>query len=168
MYITGPWNIGEFTRRIPPNLQSQWMTAPLPSMDSTSPGISLPLGTSLSLFRRSNHKEAGWKLIEFLTSRDQSVAFYKITGNLPPRKSAWNDSSLSQNKYIQAFYKQLQRVDPLPQVAEWEQIVIKLQLYVEYVATQTMTVDEALHKFDGDVDQMLEKRRWLVEKNKHQ
>jgi multiple sugar transport system substrate-binding protein len=120
------------------------------------------------LFRRSNHKEAGWKLIEFLTSRDQSVAFYKITGNLPPRKSAWNDSSLSQNKYIQAFYKQLQRVDPLPQVAEWEQIVIKLQLYVEYVATQTMTVDEALQKFDGDVDQMLEKRRWLVEKNKHQ
>ncbi len=168
MYITGPWNIGEFTRRISPNLQSEWMTAPLPSMDSTSPGISLPLGTSLSLFRRSSHKEAGWKLIEFLTSRDQSVAFYRITGNLPPRKSAWNDSSLSQNKYIQAFYKQLQRVNPLPQVAEWEQIVIKLQLYVEYVATQTMTVDEALHNFDGEVDQMLEKRRWLAEKNKHQ
>ena len=168
MYITGPWNIGEFTRRIPPNLQSQWMTAPLPSMDSTSPGISLPLGTSLSLFRRSSHKEAGWKLIEFLTSRDQSIVFYKVTGNLPPRKSAWNDSSLAQNKYIQAFYKQLQRVDPLPQVAEWEQIVIKLQLYVEYVATQTMTVDEALHKFDSEVDQMLEKRRWLAEKNKHQ
>lgn len=168
MYITGPWNIGEFSRRIPPNLQSEWMTAPLPSMDSISPGISLPLGTSLSLFHRSRHKEAGWKLIEFLTSRDQSIAFYKITGNLPPRKSAWNDSLLAQNKYIQAFYKQLQRVDPLPQVAEWEQIVIKLQLYVEYVATQTLTVDEALRKFDDEVDQMLEKRRWLAQRDQHQ
>jgi multiple sugar transport system substrate-binding protein len=165
MYITGPWNVGEFTRRIPPGLQGEWMTAPLPSMDSTFPGASLPLGTSLVLFRQSQHQEAGWKLIEFLTSREQSIAFYKLTGNLPPRKSAWEDSSLTNNKYIQAFYRQLQRVDPLPQVAEWEQIVIKLQLYVEYIATGTLTVEEALKRFDGEVDQMLEKRRWLAERN---
>jgi multiple sugar transport system substrate-binding protein len=164
MYITGPWNIGEFSRRISPELQNEWMTAPLPSMDSTYPGISLPLGTSLVLSKTGKHKEAAWKFIEFLASREQSVAFYKMTGNLPPRKSAWNDSSLSNNKYIQAFFKQLQRVEPLPPVAEWEQIVIKLQLYVEYIATETMTVDEALKKFDAEVDQMLEKRRWVVER----
>jgi multiple sugar transport system substrate-binding protein len=70
---------------------------------------------------------------------------------------------LSRNIYSRAFYEQLQRVEPLPHVAEWEQIVIKLQLYVEYIATRTMTVDEALRKFDAEVDQMLEKRRWLVE-----
>lgn len=164
MYITGPWNIGEFSRRIAPELQNEWMTAPLPSMDSNYPGNSLPLGTSLVISRTSKHKEAAWKFIEFLASREQSVSFYKITGNLPPRKSAWTDSSLMNNKYIQPFYKQLERVEPLPQVAEWEQIVIRLQIYVEYIATQTMTVDEALKKFDTEVDQMLEKRRWLVEK----
>jgi multiple sugar transport system substrate-binding protein len=139
------------------------MTAPLPSMDTISPGISLPLGTSLVIFGKSKQKEAAWKFIEYLTSTEQSIKFYGITGSLPPRKSAWRDTSLSRNIYSRAFYEQLQRVEPLPHVAEWEQIVIKLQLYVEYIATRTMTVDEALRKFDAEVDQMLEKRRWLVE-----
>ncbi len=168
MYITGPWNIGEFSRRIAPELQNEWMTAPLPSMDSTYPGNSLPLGTSLVISRISKHKEAAWKFIEFLASCEQSVSFYKITGNLPPRKSAWTDSSLANNKYIHAFHQQLERVEPLPQVAEWEQIVIRLQIYVEYIATQTMTVDVALKKFDAEVDQILEKRRWLIEKQMKQ
>lgn len=166
MYITGPWNIGEFTRRIPAHLQDEWMTAPLPSMDSHLPGTSLPLGTSLVIFKNSRHKEAAWKLIEFLSSVEQSVEFYKVTGNLPPRRSAWNDSSLAANKYVKAFYRQLQRVDPLPQIPEWEQIVIRLQIYVEYIATGTMTVEQALKQFDAEVDVMLEKRRWLVEKGK--
>ena len=30
MYITGPWNIGEFERRLPPDMQDTWTTAPLP------------------------------------------------------------------------------------------------------------------------------------------
>lgn len=166
MYITGPWNIGEFGRRIPSNMQSEWMTAPLPSMDSTYPGASLPLGTSLVIFRQSKHKEAAWKLIDFLASREQSLAFYRMTGDLPPRKSVWADTALTRNPYMQAFYEQVQRLKPLPQVPEWEQIVIKLQLYVEYLATNTLTVDEALRRFDADVDRMLEKRRWLVARGK--
>lgn len=166
MYITGPWNIGEFTRRIPADQQDVWMTAPLPSMDATTPGVSLPLGTSLVLFRQSRHKNEAWKLIEFLASREQSIEFYRITGNLPPRRSAWKDSSLANNRYVRAFYRQLQRVDPLPQVPEWEQIVIRLQSYVEFVATGASTVDEAVRRFDEDVDRMLEKRRWLAEQRR--
>ncbi len=44
--------------------------------------------------------------------------------------------------------------------------MIRLQTYVEYVATGTMTVEKALKQFDGEVDVMLEKRRWIVEKYK--
>jgi multiple sugar transport system substrate-binding protein len=139
------------------------MTAPLPSMDDTYPGISLPLGTSLVMNKETTHKEAAWKFIEFITSTEQSVRFYHITGNLPPRKSAWEDPSLQSNEYIRAFYRQLQRLEPLPPVPQWEQIVIKLQLYVEYIATGTLSVDEALRRFDAEVDRMLEKRRWLLD-----
>ena len=32
-YISGPWNIGEFKRRLPSELQQAWMTAPLPGPD---------------------------------------------------------------------------------------------------------------------------------------
>ena len=29
-YVSGPWNIGEFKRRLPADRQQSWMTAPLP------------------------------------------------------------------------------------------------------------------------------------------
>jgi len=166
MYITGPWNIGEFRHRIPPALQDAWMTAPLPSLDDQIPGASLPLGTSLVIFRASKHKSEAWTFIRFLTARQQMVNFYRITGNLPPRQSAWTDSSLRANVYMRAFYDQLQRVDPLPLIPEWEQVVIRLQQYVELAATGTKTVDETLHEFDREVDRMLEKRRWIVEQHR--
>jgi multiple sugar transport system substrate-binding protein len=49
MYITGPWNIGEFGRRLPPEVQEKWMTAPLPGPDG--PGLSMAGGASLVVFR---------------------------------------------------------------------------------------------------------------------
>ena len=44
-YVTGPWNIGEFKRRLPPERQESWMTAPLPGPDG--PGASIA-GVALS------------------------------------------------------------------------------------------------------------------------
>ena len=32
-YVSGPWNIGEFKRRLPADRQDSWMTAPLPGPD---------------------------------------------------------------------------------------------------------------------------------------
>jgi len=49
MYITGPWNIGEFRRRMPPELQDKWMTAPLPGPEEGKPGASLAGGSSLAI-----------------------------------------------------------------------------------------------------------------------
>ena len=36
MYITGPWNVGEFRRRLPPEMQGKWTTAPLPAPDGSA------------------------------------------------------------------------------------------------------------------------------------
>jgi multiple sugar transport system substrate-binding protein len=63
MYITGPWNLGEFRRRLPDELQSAWATAPLPGPDDGSPGVSLAGGSSLVVFRGSPHQDAAWRLI---------------------------------------------------------------------------------------------------------
>ena len=38
MYITGPWNLGEFRRRLSPAMQSKWATAPLPGPDGPETG----------------------------------------------------------------------------------------------------------------------------------
>ncbi len=90
-YITGPWNVGEFRRRLPPEMQDKWATAPLPAPDGSAswPGVSVAGGASLVLFRASRHPEAAWKLVEFLSEPAEQVRFHGLTGDLPARRSAW-------------------------------------------------------------------------------
>ncbi|HYN81265.1 MAG TPA: sugar ABC transporter substrate-binding protein [Gemmatimonadaceae bacterium] len=164
MYISGPWQIGEFTNRLPKEMQDKWMTAPLPGMNG--PGVSLAGGASLSLYRRSTHKREAWLLMEYLSRPDVQLRFYKLTGDLPARREAWRDTSLASNRYAQAFREQLDRVVPTPKVPEWEQIATKVFEYGEKAIRGRMTVEQALVALDRDVDALLEKRRWLMSRRK--
>ncbi|MGQ0641125.1 MAG: sugar ABC transporter substrate-binding protein [Gemmatimonadaceae bacterium] len=160
MMITGPWEIGEFTRRLSPATQDKWDTAPLPGPDG--PGLSMAGGASLVLFRGSKHKAESWKLAEFLSLPAQQLRFYELTGNLPPRRSAWSDPTLAGNAYTHAFREQLERVHPLPAVPEIEQIVTKVFEAGEQATRGQRPVDATLTVLDDEVDRILEKRRWML------
>jgi multiple sugar transport system substrate-binding protein len=160
MYISGPWQIGEFTNRLPDEMQDKWMTAPLPGVDG--PGVSLAGGASLSLFRASKHKQEAWKLMEYLSRPEVQLRFYSLTGDLPPRRDTWNDTTLANNRYARAFREQLDRVVPTPQVPEWEQIATKVFEHGEQAVRGSRSIDATLAGLDRDVDGILEKRRWLM------
>ena len=161
MYISGPWQIGEFSNRLPKNMQDKWMTASLPGMDG--PGAALAGGASLSLFRGSRHKTEAWKLMEYLSRPDVQIHFHKLTGDLPPRRTAWNDPVLAQNKYAAAFREQLERTVPTPKVPEWEQIATKVFELGQYAVRGNQTPLEAMKALDRDVNVILDKRRWLMD-----
>jgi multiple sugar transport system substrate-binding protein len=161
MYITGPWNIQEFARRLPPELQGSWMTAPMPGPDG-SIGVSLAGGSSLVMFSSSERKEEVWKVMEYLSEPEVQMEFYHITADLPARKEAWLDSVLAKNRYTTAFFQQLNHVVATPKVPEWEQIAQKVREYAELVSMNRLTVDQATSALDRDVDQILEKRRWML------
>jgi multiple sugar transport system substrate-binding protein len=132
-YISGPWNIGEFERRLPAAEQHAWATAPLPG-----------------------------KLIEYLARADIEVKFHALTGDLPPRRSAWHDPVLAADMHARAFRDQLERVKPTPKVPEWERIADEMRLIAERAARGQWTIDEAVHELDARADRILEKRRWLL------
>lgn len=163
MHITGPWNIGEFTRRMPSALQHAWMTAPLPGPHGGI-GASLAGGSSLVMFRHSSKKDDVWKVIEYLSEPDVQIEFYRLTGDLPARTEAWRDTALAGNVYAHAFFQQLQYVVAMPKTPEWEQIAQKVREYVELVTMDRLTVEQATTQLDRDVDVMLEKRRWMLTK----
>ena len=164
MYITGPWNLGEFERRLPASMQDDWDTSPLPGPTGAASGVSTAGGSSLVLFRSSQHKDAAWKLIEFLSRPEQQVRFYKACGSLPAQRAAWSDSALTADHRLAAFRVQLERTVPTPKVPEWESIAIRLQEHVERAVRGVAEPDSVLAAFDRDVDRMLEKRRWLIER----
>jgi multiple sugar transport system substrate-binding protein len=162
MYITGPWNIGEFRRRIPVELQDSWATSPLPGPEGFNSGASLAGGSSLVVFRESKNKEAAFALIEYLSRPEQQIRFYHLTGDLPARLEAWSDSSLTADPHLRNFRRQLQHVVSTPKIPEWEQIAYRLQDKAELAIRGAATPESALASLDRDVDRMLEKRRWLL------
>lgn len=159
-YISGPWNIGEFERRLPASQQAIWMTAPLPG--PSGPGASIAGGSSLVLFRASRSKTAAWQLAEYLSDPATQAQLHALTGDLPPRRSAWNDARLAADIHARAFREQLERVKPAPKVPEWERIATELRLVAERAVHGELSVDEAARELDRKTDRILEKRRWLL------
>jgi multiple sugar transport system substrate-binding protein len=162
MYITGPWNLGEFRRRLPAELQDSWATAALPGPNGPDSGVSLAGGSSLVLFRSSRNKALAWKLIDFLSRPEQQIRFYRLTGDLPARREAWADTTLASDSAAQAFRVQLTRAVPTPMIPEWELVTTKIMDQTEAAVRGGTTPAAALATLDAQVDRLLERRRFLL------
>jgi multiple sugar transport system substrate-binding protein len=164
MYITGPWNLGEFRSRLPAELQDKWSTAPLPGPTGDSSGVSLAGGSSLAVFRASPHKEAAWRLVEYLSTIKQQERFYRLTGDLPARVETWRSTGLVDEPKSHAFWVQLHRVRPVPKVPEVEIIATRVLESAEQVIRGGRPAGAVLKELDRDVAQILEKRRWMLDR----
>ncbi len=159
-YISGPWNIGEFKRRLPAGLQQSWTTAPMPGPNG--PGASVAGGSSLVVFKASRHQEQAWQLIEYLSQPEVQRRFYELTGNLPPRRSGWDGTALASDTHAVAFRDQLERAKSPPKVPEWQRIATEMRLVTESLVAGQITVDQAAAELDARADRILEKRRWML------
>ena len=160
-YLSGPWNIGEFRKRLPATQQGDWSTAPLPGPDDT--GIGAAGGSSLVIFRTAKHKEAAWQLIEYLSQPQVQQRFYDLLGDMPPRRSSWAGGTLLDDPKARAFREQLERVRPTPAVPEWERIANEMQLVAAQAVAGELTIDQAAAEMDRRTDRILEKRRWILD-----
>jgi len=168
--ILGPWAIGELKRRLPPEQQASWATAPLPG--PAGPGRSTAGGSSLVVFRGAAHPREAWQLIEYLSDPAVQLRFYDKTGNLPPRRDTWQDERFATDEHARAFRLQLERVRRTPPVPEWERIATEMRVVSERAARRVgpaitdaelaAIVDAAVTDLDARVDAILEKRRWIL------
>lgn len=166
-YISGPWNIGEFKRRLPADLQGAWATAPLPGPDGW--GASVAGGASLVVFKRSRRKALAARLIAYLSRPNVQLQFYALTGNLPPRRATWalprdGAPALRDDPHAAAFAMQLERTRPTPAVPEWERIAQEMQLAAARGVHERSNAAEIGRSLDARVDGILAKRRWVLDR----
>jgi multiple sugar transport system substrate-binding protein len=161
-YLSGPWNLGEFARRLPAVVQQSWATAPLPAPDGDAPGVSLAGGASLAIHRKTEHADAAWRLVEHLSARERQIELYRLTGDLPSRKSAWESAGLRNDARTEAFWRQLQHVRPTPKVPEWERIAAAIGRHAEAAVRGDVGVEVALARLDAEANAILSKRRSLL------
>jgi len=128
----------------------------------TGPGAGIAGGSSLAVFRSSAHKEAAWRLVEYLSQSQVQSRFSALTGDLSPRRDAWAAPPLAGDLKAAAFRDQLERVKPTPEAPEWERIATEMQLVAEQMAHGRLGVDQAAAEIDRRADRLLEKRRWIL------
>ena len=131
----------------------------MPGPDGLGAGIAG--GTSLVISRHSPRKAEAWAFIEYLSRPDVQRRFHAEIGDLPPRRSTWDDPALRADPYAAAFRDQLERVKPTPKVLEWERIVQEMRLASERVVRGGEAPDKAVRELDATVNGLLEKRRWV-------
>jgi len=163
-YVSGPWSVGDFRRRLPPELQDAWATAEMPGPNG--PGASAPGGSSLAVMGSARNPDAAWRLVRHLLEPDVQVRFNGLTGNLPARVSAWRAPAVAGDPAMAPFGRQLQRARPVPKAPEWERIVTEMQLVAERMVRGQYTPVQAAAEIDRRADRLLEKRRWMLERGR--
>lgn len=156
-YITGPWNLGEFARRLPASMQATWSTALLPGPKGV--GASSAGGASMCIPRLSRNKDKAFRFIEHICAVRQQADFYRQTGDLPSDQTVWPAVGLTQDARSQAFYQQLNLARPVPQVPEWEHIANEMVAALERIVRGIVTLDAALKGLDDFATTTLTKRR---------
>jgi multiple sugar transport system substrate-binding protein len=162
-FLSGPWQLGELRRRLSPDFEARWATAPLPALEGGEhPGLSIAGGAGLALVRGAKRAEGAWRLAAWLAEPAQQVAFYELTGDLPARRSAWEAPVLRDDPKARAFRAQLERARAAPRVPEWERIASRIARHAEAATRGSESPEEAVAALDRETDRLLEKRRWLL------
>ncbi len=130
VFISGPWSLTAVAKAAEA-MPIRWMTAPMPT-DSEHGGF-FKGGCDVVMFKSSTHKQAAWRLIEFLSSPDIQLEMYKATTQLPVIREVWNQPLLRESPYLQAFETQLKA--PGSSTAESELSITTLAKVYEVVAS---------------------------------
>jgi len=113
--ISGPWMASDLKKNAG-RLKNAWDLAPLPAGKTRTSFIG---GSNLVQFKDSRHKEAGQKLILFLSRPDIQAEWYRISSDLPASRPAMARPELAEDRVMQVFRQQLEDTRLPPPEKEW-------------------------------------------------
>jgi multiple sugar transport system substrate-binding protein len=139
MFISGPWQISTLTKN-DPQIQGRWAVARVPSDTSST---SFAGGGDLAVFRSSQHRDAAWKLVQFMAQKEQEVSWFKTINDLPAVRASWQDSSLSGDPNLKVLGDQLNSTKAPPAIAEWTEIDAQINDWLEKASLGQVTPQAA-------------------------
>jgi multiple sugar transport system substrate-binding protein len=76
-------------------------------------------GSNLAIFKASKHKEQAWRVIKYLMQKEVQIAYCKVTGFLPSRLEAFNDSYIISDPHRKIFKEAILYGKTYPCIAAW-------------------------------------------------
>ncbi len=114
MMITAPFLIGQIAAEAP---KLQYGICPVPRGTTSA---TYAVTDSIVMFGNSQVKDAAWKFLDFLFTKDPRVLFNKNEGFLPTIKAVAADPYFADNPRLQVFVNLLPEARFAPTVPGWE------------------------------------------------
>jgi len=124
---------------------------PMPAEEGRAP-VSTFGGAGFCIVKSSPHKEAAWKLIDFISSPFAISFLHERAGLQPPRKSFYAQTNDSGQK---ALYEVLQFTTPRPALPQYAQASEILQRHVSAALTGRLKPAEALRQAAAETRMLL-------------
>lgn len=129
MFISGPWmmsaveNDGKMAK-------DAYQVAVMPKKESSASFIG---GSNMVVFKSTKNRDAAWKLVDFMTTKETQVEWFKTIGDLPSVTAALDDPAVKSDEKFAVFAEQLKTAAAPPSVATWEQVAKQFDATVEKV-----------------------------------
>jgi len=121
MIFNGPWALSDILTgeqfKDPNNLG----IAPIPAGPNGDTGSPVG-GHSLAIYAGSKSKDAAYKLIAFLSTKESQAKMAATNGTLPTRKSAYDMPEVKENRMISEFKAVMEKAKNRPVIPEGGQI----------------------------------------------
>ena len=139
MFFSGPWSVGLIEQDGGAGIQNKWAVAPMPRKTTNTSFVG---GSDLVVFKNSQHSDAAWKFVQYLSQPDVQAKWYDTVKDLPAVQSAWNSGALASDKSLSVFHTQLSDTKGPPTIAKWEEVATAIQTDMEQVMLSKTTPEQ--------------------------
>ncbi|MEO7070628.1 MAG: sugar ABC transporter substrate-binding protein [Nostocoides sp.] len=148
MFISGPWMMSVVEKAGGgAAFKAKYDVTPMPVKKTSSSFVG---GSDLAVFKASKNRDSAWKLVQFLIDPKTQVSWYGISTDLPSVKSAWQDPTLTADKKLAVFGKQLETAQAPPSFPTWEQVAASFDSQIELVTKKGTDPAAALKQVETD------------------
>ncbi|SET06490.1 carbohydrate ABC transporter substrate-binding protein, CUT1 family [Oceanobacillus limi] len=116
--LNGPWMVREYAEALGDDLG----VVPLPVLENGENPKSFVGVKSYMLSYYSENKEWAQDLMAFITNEENSLHYYDVAGEMPPRNDAVENSVIADDPIYSAFAEQTQYGEPMPNVPAMQQV----------------------------------------------
>jgi multiple sugar transport system substrate-binding protein len=134
----------------------KFSVAPMPAGPGGSPTAAVG-GAQLAINRRSEHPEAAWALINFLTQPEQMRERATVVGQFPTRTAVYDDPELASGLAVQpaTVRRIIEYGVPRPVTPIYTQLSEILQIHLHRALTRQSEPAEALARAQAEMQRLL-------------
>lgn len=116
--INGPWMVREYVEALGDDLG----VVPLPVLENGEHPKSFVGVKSYMMSYYSENKEWAQDLMKFITNTENSITYYEVAGEMPPRHDAIENPVIADDPIYSAFAEQTTYGEPMPNVPAMQQV----------------------------------------------